>query len=67
KSIDSIRIYLQEIERTPLLGPEDEFKLASQVKEMACFLDQEKLTTEEKKTVKRGEQTKQKWLKPTYV
>ncbi|XTZ11142.1 MAG: hypothetical protein ACQZ3N_04710 [cyanobacterium endosymbiont of Rhopalodia yunnanensis] len=58
---------MQEIERTPLLGPEDEFKLAFQVKAMVCFLEQEKLTTEEQKTVKRGEQAKQKWLKPTYV
>ncbi|YAI82840.1 MAG: sigma-70 family RNA polymerase sigma factor [cyanobacterium endosymbiont of Rhopalodia sterrenbergii] len=63
KSIDSIRIYLQEIGRTPLLSPEEEFKLASQVKEMMYFLDKEKLTTEEQKTVKQGEQAKQKMVK----
>jgi hypothetical protein len=47
KSIDSPRTYLQEIGRTPFLSPEEEFNLASQVKEMVCFLDKEKLTTEE--------------------
>ncbi|BAP16920.1 sigma-70 family RNA polymerase sigma factor [cyanobacterium endosymbiont of Epithemia turgida] len=63
KSIDSTRTYLQEIGRTPLLSPEEEFNLASQVKEMVSFLDKEKLTTEEQKIVKRGEQAKQKMLK----
>ena len=63
KSIDSIRIYLQEIGRTPLLSPEEEFNLASQVKAMVYLLDKEKLTQEEQKEIKRGQQAKQRMIK----
>lgn len=63
KSIDSIRIYLQEIGRTPLLSPAEEFDLASQVKEMVYLLDKEKLTQEEQEVIKRGQQAKQKMIK----
>ncbi len=63
KSIDSIRIYLQQIGRTPLLTPEEEFNLASQVKAMMSLLEKENLTPEEQKTIKRGQQAKQKMVK----
>ncbi|WP_267383583.1 sigma-70 family RNA polymerase sigma factor [Cyanobacterium sp. uoEpiScrs1] len=63
KSTDSIRIYLQEIGRIPLLSSEEEFNLASQVKEMTFLSEKEKLTMEERTAIKLGEQAKQKIVK----
>lgn len=63
KSIDSIRIYLQQIGRTPLLSSEEEFNLASQVKVMMSLLEKENPTPEEQKTIERGQQAKQKMVK----
>ncbi len=59
---NTVRDYLKEIGRTPLLKAEEEVKLASQIKVMLSLMDKENLTPEEKKIVRLGQTAKQKMV-----
>ncbi len=59
---NTVRDYLKEIGRTPLLKAEDEVKLANQIQVMLPLLDKEDLTPEEKKIVRQGQVAKQKMV-----
>ncbi|VEP13884.1 RNA polymerase sigma factor SigA2 [Hyella patelloides LEGE 07179] len=61
-SSDTVRNYLKEIGRTPLLSAEEEVKLAKQIKAMLPLLDKEDLTPEEKKIIRQGQRAKQKMV-----
>lgn len=61
-SNNTVRDYLKEIARTPLLTSEEEVKLANQIQAMLPLLDQENLTPEEKKIVRQGQRAKQKMV-----
>ncbi|MGF1540469.1 MAG: sigma-70 family RNA polymerase sigma factor [Pleurocapsa sp.] len=61
-SSNTVRDYLKEIARTPLLKPEEEVNLANQIQAMLPLLDQESLTLEEEKIVRRGQRAKQKMV-----
>ena len=59
---NTVRDYLKEIARTPLLIAEEEVKLANQIQVMLPLLDKENLTPKEKKIVRRGHKAKQKMV-----
>ena len=61
-SSNTVRDYLKEIGRTPLLKPEEEVKYANQIQAMLPLLDKKGLTPEEKKIVRQGEKAKQKMV-----
>ncbi|MEL6442535.1 MAG: sigma-70 family RNA polymerase sigma factor [Cyanobacteria bacterium J06621_8] len=61
-SINTVRDYLQEIGRTPLLSAEKEIKLANQIQAMLSLLEQENLTPEEQKIVRQGQKAKQQMV-----
>ena len=62
-SSNTVRDYLKEIGRTPLLKAEEEVKLANQIQAMLPLLDKENLTFEEKKIVRQGQKAKQKMVR----
>lgn len=59
---NTVRNYLREIGRTPLLKAEEEIKLANQVKAMLPLLDKENLTPKEENIVIKGQKAKQKMV-----
>ena len=61
-SSNTVRDYLKEIGRTPLLKPEEEVKLANQIQAMLPLLDKKDLTAEEKRIIRKGERAKQKMV-----
>ena len=62
-SNNTVRDYLKEIGRTPLLKSEEEVKLANQIQAMLPLMEKEDLTLEEKKIVRLGQRAKQKMVK----
>ncbi|MEM8830310.1 MAG: sigma-70 family RNA polymerase sigma factor [Cyanobacteria bacterium P01_G01_bin.19] len=62
---NTVRDYLKEIGRTPLLKAEEEVKLANQIQAMLLLLEKEKdeLTPQEQKTIRIGQRAKQKMVK----
>lgn len=58
-SSNTVRDYLKEIARTPLLKAEEEVKLANQIQSMLPLLDKKNLTLEEKAIIRQGERAKQ--------
>ena len=56
---NSVRDYLKEIGRTPLLQAEDEVRLANQIQQMLPLLDKKRLTLEEQKLICLGQKAKQ--------
>ena len=62
-SNNTVRDYLKEIGRTPLLKSEEEVKLANQIQAMLPLQDKKDLTLEEKRIVYLGQQAKQKMVK----
>lgn len=61
-SSNTVRDYLKEIARTPLLKPEEEVKLANQIHAMLPLIDREELTIEEQNIVRQGQKAKQKMV-----
>ena len=61
-SSNTVRNYLKEIGRTPLLSTEEEVELANQIQAMLPLLDKEDLTPEEKQIVSKGQRAKQKMV-----
>ena len=61
-SSNTVRDYLKEIARTPLLKPEEEVKLANQIQAMLPLVNQEELTAEEKNIVRVGQKAKQRMV-----
>ncbi len=61
-SDNSVKSYLKEIGRIPLLTEEQEVKLANQVQAMLPLLDKKDLTLEEKKIVSQGQRAKRKMV-----
>ena len=62
KSQNSVRDYLKEIGRIPLLSAEEEIKLANQIQAMHSLQEKEQLTPEEQVIVNRGQKAKQKMV-----
>lgn len=61
-SHNTVRDYLKEIGRTPLLKAEEEVKYANQIQAMLPLLEKENLTLEEQKIVHLGQIAKQKMV-----
>lgn len=61
-SNNTVRDYLKEIGRTPLLKAEEEIKLANQIQAMLPLLEKENLTSQEQKIVRIGQKAKQKMV-----
>jgi RNA polymerase sigma factor (sigma-70 family) len=61
-SSNTVRDYLKEIARTPLLTAEEEVNLANQIQAMMPLLDRENLTSEEQRILHRGQRAKQKMV-----
>jgi RNA polymerase sigma factor (sigma-70 family) len=61
-SSNTVRDYLKEIARTPLLKAEEEVKLANQIQAMLPLIDREELTIEEQNIVRQGQKAKQKMV-----
>ena len=61
-SHNTVRDYLKEIGRTPLLTAEEEVKYANQIQAMLPLLEQENLTPEEERVVRLGQRAKQKMV-----
>lgn len=61
-SSNTVRDYLKEIARTPLLKAEEEVKLANQIQAMLPLIDREELTIEEQNIVYKGQKAKQKMV-----
>ncbi|HAC64747.1 MAG TPA: RNA polymerase sigma factor, RpoD/SigA family [Cyanothece sp. UBA12306] len=61
--IDSIRTYLQNIGKTPLLTAEQELLLASEIKAMMTLREKDNLKPQEQKIIQRGEKAKEKMIK----
>ena len=58
-SSNTVRDYLKEIGRTPLLKAEEEVRLANQIQTMLPLLEKEELTSEEEKIIRIGQKAKQ--------
>ena len=61
-SDNSVKSYLKEIGRIPLLTAEEEVKLANQIQAMLPLLHKEDLTLEEKKIIQQGQRAKRKMV-----
>lgn len=61
-SHNSVRDYLKEIGRTPLLQAEEEVRLANQIQQMLPLLSKEKPTSEEQKLISLGQRAKQQMV-----
>ena len=61
-SNNTVRDYLKEIGRTPLLKSEEEVKYANQIQAMLPLLEKENLTLEEEQIVRLGQRAKQKMV-----
>ncbi len=61
-SDNSVKSYLKEIGRIPLLTAEEEVKLANQIQAMLPLLHKENLTLEEKKIIQQGQRAKRKMV-----
>lgn len=61
-SNNTVRDYLKEIGRTPLLKAEEEVKYANQIQMMLPLLEKSELTSEEQKIVNLGQRAKQKMV-----
>jgi len=61
-SHNTVRDYLKEIGRTPLLKAEEEVKYANQIQAMLPLLEKEDLTLEEQKVIRLGQIAKQKMV-----
>ena len=61
-SHNTVRDYLKEIGRTPLLKAEEEVKYANQIQAMLPLLEKENLTPEEQKIIRLGQIAKQKMV-----
>ncbi|MEL6930017.1 MAG: sigma-70 family RNA polymerase sigma factor [Cyanobacteria bacterium J06600_6] len=61
-SQNTVRDYLKEIGRTPLLKAEEEVKYANQIQAMLPLLEKSELTLEEEKIVRLGQIAKQKMV-----
>jgi len=61
-SNNTVRDYLKEIGRTPLLKPEQEVEYANQIQAMLPLIEKKDLTPEEKLIVRIGEKAKQKMV-----
>ena len=62
-SSNTVRDYLKEIGRTPLLKAEEEVKLANQIQAMLSLSEKEELTPQEQKIVRIGQKAKQKMVR----
>lgn len=61
-SSNTVRDYLKEIGRTPLLKPEEEVQYANQIQMMLPLLEKSELTADEQKIVRLGQRAKQKMV-----
>jgi RNA polymerase primary sigma factor/RNA polymerase nonessential primary-like sigma factor len=61
-SNNTVRDYLKEIGRTPLLKAEEEVKYANQIQAMLPLLDKTDLTPEEQRIIHKGQIAKQKMV-----
>jgi len=61
-SHNTVRDYLKEIGRTPLLKAEEEVGYANQIQAMLPLLEKEELTAEEQKLIRQGQVAKQKMV-----
>ena len=59
---NSIRDYLKEIGKTPLLQPEEEIKLANQIQQMLPLLDRVEPTLRDQEVIRLGQKAKQKMV-----
>lgn len=62
QSSNTVRDYLKEIGRTPLLTAEEEVKFANQIQAMLPLLEKEDLTLEEKNVIRQGQRAKQRMV-----
>ncbi len=60
--IDTVRTYLKEIGKIPLLKPEEEILLANQIRAMVPLLEKENLTAEETAIIAKGKKAKRKMV-----
>jgi len=61
-SSNTVRDYLQEIGRTPLLKVEEEVQYANQIQAMLLLLEQKDLTLDEQRIIHQGQIAKQKMV-----
>jgi RNA polymerase sigma factor (sigma-70 family) len=61
-SSNTVRDYLQEIGRTPLLKVEEEVQYANQIQAMLALLEQKDLTLDEQRIIHQGQIAKQKMV-----
>ena len=62
QKVDTVRHYLQEIGKTPLLQAKEEIKLAEQIQRMLPLLEKESLTEQEKRIVKIGQKARERMI-----
>lgn len=62
ETVDSVRSYLKQIGKTPLLKPEEELTLAYQIQAMLPLLEHKNPTPTEQKIIHRGQKAKEKMV-----
>ncbi|MEM7591968.1 MAG: sigma-70 family RNA polymerase sigma factor [Cyanobacteria bacterium P01_A01_bin.83] len=62
QSSNTVRDYLKEIGRTPLLTAEEEVKLANQIQAMLPLLEKSDLNPQEEKVIRQGQRAKQRMV-----
>lgn len=62
ETVDSVRAYLKEIGKTPLLKADEELTLAYQIQAMLPLIDKESITSEEEQIIVKGQKAKQKMV-----